>query len=152
MSDDQKINTPEKENIDILKILELLPHRYPFVMVDRVLEYDNEAKTLLALKNITFNEPQFTGHFPENPVMPGVLMIEALAQASGLLVYTLTGDKEPFYFAGIEKARFKRIVRPGDQLHLHVKALHAKRNFWKFEAEATVEGDLACKAEFMIAR
>jgi 3-hydroxyacyl-[acyl-carrier-protein] dehydratase len=149
---EQVINVPEKEKIDILKILDLVPHRYPFVMVDKVLEYNTEEKTLLAVKNITFNEPQFTGHFPENPVMPGVLMIEALAQASGLLVYTLTGEKELYYFAGIEKARFKRVVRPGDQLHLHVKVLYRKGNFWKFEAEAKVEGDLACKAEFMIAR
>lgn len=142
----------EKENIDILRILELIPHRYPFVMVDKVLEYDTEAKTLLALKNITFNEPQFTGHFPENPVMPGVLMVEALAQASGLLVYVLTGEKDLYYFAGIEKVRFRRVVRPGDQLHLRVNVINYKRNVWKFSAQATVEGELACSAEFMIAK
>jgi 3-hydroxyacyl-[acyl-carrier-protein] dehydratase len=138
------------KEMDIHKILELIPHRYPFVMVDRVLEYEKD-KGLIALKNVTFNEPFFTGHFPENPVMPGVLMVEALAQAAGLLVFCITKEKGFFYFAGVDNVRFKRIVKPGDQLYLHVNVERHKGKIWKFNAKATVDGEVACTADLMIA-
>ncbi len=138
------------EDLDIHKILELLPHRYPFMLVDRVLEYEEES--IVALKNITYNEPFFTGHFPNNPVMPGVLMVEALAQAAGLLVYCMTDDTRLFYFAGIDKVRFKRKVIPGDQLELHVTVERRKKDLWKFNAQAMVDGEIACIANLMIAR
>jgi 3-hydroxyacyl-[acyl-carrier-protein] dehydratase len=141
--------------MDIQKILEYLPHRYPFLLVDRVLSIE-VGKSIKALKNITFNEPFFTGHFPDRPVMPGVLMLEALAQASGLLAYeTMTlpeGHSPFFYFAGIDDARFKRIVYPGDQLILEAEITHVRRDLWKFNCKATVEGQLACSASLMAAR
>lgn len=141
--------------LDIHSILEYLPHRYPFLLVDRVLNYE-DGKSLLALKNITHNEPYFQGHFPEKPVMPGVIMIEALAQAAGILIF-LTSKTKPtkdnmFYFAGIDKARFKKVVEPGDQLQLSVEIIRNKRDIWKFAAKATVGGELACSAEILIAR
>lgn len=140
------------KTMDIHKILELLPHRYPFMLVDRVLGYD-EGQSITCLKNVTFNEPFFTGHFPEMPVMPGVLMVEALAQAAGLLVYCITREPDNFfYFAGIDKVRFKRVVQPGDQLHLHVELLRHKNAIWKFVAKAEVDGELACTAELMVAK
>ncbi len=141
----------DMKDMDVYKILELLPHRYPFMLVDRVLEYEKD-KGIIALKNITFNEPFFTGHFPANPVMPGVLIIEALAQAAGLLVFCITKEKGFFYFAGIDNVRFKRVVKPGDQLYLRVDVEKNKRNIWKFNAKATVDGEVACTADLMIAR
>jgi 3-hydroxyacyl-[acyl-carrier-protein] dehydratase len=137
--------------LNVEEILQYLPHRYPFMLVDRVLEYE-EGKSLLAMKNITYNEPFFTGHFPAKPVMPGVLVVEALAQAAGLLVFLITDSKELFYFAGIDNARFKRVVEPGDQLLLHVSVERQKKNVWKFNTTATVDGSIACSANLMIAR
>ncbi len=137
--------------LNVEEILQYLPHRYPFMLVDRVLEYE-EGKSLLAMKNITYNEPFFTGHFPVKPVMPGVLVIEALAQAAGLLVFLITNSKELFYFAGIDDARFKRVVEPGDQLLLHVSVERRKKDVWKFNTKATVDGNIACSANLMIAR
>ena len=137
--------------IDHLEVMKYLPHRYPFLLVDKVNSY-TEWETIEAVKNVTHNEPFFTGHFPTLPVMPGVLMIEALAQASGILMYRsknrLPGD-EIFYLAGVDKARFKRVVVPGDQLILTVKVLRHRENLWKFEGEASVDGELACSCEFM---
>ncbi len=138
--------------MDITEIMKYLPHRYPFLLVDRVLEVvPNERIT--ALKNISMNEPQFPGHFPHHPVMPGVLMIEALAQVAGLLAFkssnTEVNEDTVLYFVGIDGARFKRPVVPGDQLHMEVTLIKCMRGIWKFAAKATVDGQLACEAELM---
>ena len=139
---------------DVRKVMEFLPHRYPFLMINRVVEYE-AGKRLLALKNVTYNEPQFTGHFPHNPIMPGVLVIEALAQATGLLsMKTLTDRGDDFgeyYLVGIDKARFKRSVVPGDQLMIEAVFKKNKRNIWSFSASATVDGELVVSAEIMCA-
>ena len=138
--------------MDIHKILEKLPHRYPFLLVDRVLELDMN-KRIRALKNVSINEPYFQGHFPHRPVMPGVLMLEALAQAAALLAFESTGDgvdeNMVIYFAGIDGARFKRPVEPGDQLIMDVTLDRMKAGIFKFKAVATVAGEVACEAELM---
>lgn len=140
--------------MDIHKILKQLPHRYPFLLVDRVVSIE-KGKTILALKNVTINEPFFEGHFPHRPVMPGVLMLEALAQAAALLAFdalnTAPDDNSVYYFAGIDGARFKRPVEPGDQLMLHVELLRMKAGIFKFKARATVDGELAVEAELTCA-
>ncbi len=141
--------------ININDIMAYLPHRYPFLLVDRV-ESCEPNKSIVAIKNVTINEPQFTGHFPQAPVMPGVLMVEALAQASGILIYktieTLPSKDNWFYLAGMDNVRFKRIVVPGDQLRLNVELVKVRRDIWIFKGTATVDGELACSAEFMNAR
>lgn len=138
--------------MDIHRVLSLLPHRYPFLLVDRVVEFKPDDQ-LIGLKNVTFNEPFFTGHFPVRPVMPGVLIIEALAQATGLLAMESRPDevseKSLYYFVGIDKARFKRPVEPGDQLFLDVKVLNVKRGIWKFSGEARVEDRMVASADIM---
>ena len=138
--------------MDIHKVLSLLPHRYPFLLVDKVVEFKQD-EYLIWVKNVTFNEPYFVGHFPIRPVMPGVLIIEALAQATGLLAMESRpqdgGGKALYYFVGIDKARFKRPVEPGDQLCLDVRVLNIKRGIWKFNGEARVDGKLAASAEIM---
>ena len=140
--------------MNIHEILKQLPHRYPFLLVDRVLELD-KGKTIKALKNVTMNEPFFEGHFPHRPVMPGVLMLEALAQAAALLAFdaldTSPSDDMVYYFAGIDGARFKRPVEPGDQLILDVELLRMKAGIFKFNARASVDGDLAVEAELTCA-
>jgi 3-hydroxyacyl-[acyl-carrier-protein] dehydratase len=140
--------------MDIHKILKQLPHRYPFLLVDRVLAID-KGKTIRALKNVTMNEPFFQGHFPHRPVMPGVLMLEALAQAAALLAFdaldTSPSDDTVYYFAGIDGARFKRPVEPGDQLILDVTLLRMKAGIFKFKARALVGQDLAVEAELTCA-
>ena len=140
--------------MDIHTILKQLPHRYPFLLVDRVLAID-KGKTIRALKNVTINEPFFTGHFPHRPVMPGVLMLEALAQAAALLAFdamdTSPTDDMVYYFAGIDGARFKRPVEPGDQLTLDVEMLRMKAGIFKFKASASVAGELAVEAELTCA-
>jgi 3-hydroxyacyl-[acyl-carrier-protein] dehydratase len=138
--------------MDIHRILKRLPHRYPFLLVDRVLEFEKD-KRIKALKNVTINEPFFAGHFPVRPVMPGVLMLEALAQAAAILSFESWGD-EPgddtvVYFAGIDGARFKRVVEPGDQLILDVTLERAKAGIYKYKARATVDSSLAVEAELM---
>ena len=141
----------ENKTFDIHKIRDILPHRYPFLMVDRVLDY-NLGKTLTAIKNVTINEPFFQGHFPERPVFPGVLILEALAQASALLASQSVDDIEEdiiFLFAGVDKARFKRPVEPGDQLLLEVEQTNYKRLIWKYSTKATVDGKLVATAEVM---
>ncbi len=139
--------------MDIYKILTKLPHRYPFLLVDRVLEINKEARTIVALKNVTVNEPFFTGHFPTRPVMPGVLMLEALAQVSALLSFetegVALGDDQVFYFVGIDGARFKRPVEPGDQLLLHSNIDRVRAGIYRFNVKATVGDDLACEASLM---
>ena len=141
-------------SIDINKILNLLPHRYPFILVDRVLDY-KEFDYLVGIKNVTMNEPFFMGHFPGNPIMPGVLMLEALAQASAILSNLSREAKEGYEFlsfvAGIDNAKFKQIVIPGDQLRLEVKLIGQKRDFWRLHGEVFVGEKLACSADLMSA-
>lgn len=135
-----------------------LPHRYPMLLIDRVLDY-KVGETLHAIKNVTANEPIFTGHFPGRPVFPGVLILEAMAQATGLLgfktIEAQKGEVDPnelYLFAAIDKARFKQPVVPGDQIHFHVKFIKERRGIWKFSGEAFVDGKLAACAEIMCAR
>lgn len=140
--------------MDAQEILKFLPHRYPFLLIDRVLEID-VGKSLIALKNVTLNEAFFVGHFPEQPIMPGVLIIEAMAQAGAVLAYksmnTSPSEGVLYYFAGIDNARFRRVVVPGDQLRFEVKVLRARSEVWKLEGFAYVEDKLACSAEFISA-
>lgn len=138
--------------MDIHQILKQLPHRYPILLVDRVLELE-KGKRIKALKNVTINEPFFTGHFPHRPVMPGVLMLEAMAQAAALLAFDTLGttpdDKTVYYFAGIDGARFKRPVEPGDQLVMEVSLERMKSGIFKFKGTARVDDQIACEAELM---
>jgi 3-hydroxyacyl-[acyl-carrier-protein] dehydratase len=140
--------------MDIHKILTILPHRYPILLVDRVLEID-KGKSIKAIKNVTINEPYFTGHFPHRPVMPGVLILEALAQAAALLAFDALdkqSDKNTvYYFAGIDNARFKRPVEPGDQLLLNVTMVRMKAGIFKFQAQAMVGDELAAEADLTCA-
>jgi len=140
--------------MDIEAILEHLPHRYPLLMVDRVLSCE-DGKEIVALKNVTVNEQFFVGHFPQHKVMPGVLVIEALAQASAILSFRTAGvrpqDGVVSYFVGIDGARFKRPVFPGDQLKLYSQLLRRSRGFWKFAARAEVDGEIAAEAELLCA-
>jgi 3-hydroxyacyl-[acyl-carrier-protein] dehydratase len=139
-------------SMDIHQILKQLPHRYPILLVDRVLDIE-KGKRIRALKNVSINEPYFTGHFPHRPVMPGVLMLEALAQAAALLAFDTLGtapdDKTVYYFAGIDGARFKRPVEPGDQLILEVSLDRMKAGIFKFKARALVGTEVATEAELM---
>ena len=139
--------------MDIYHILTKLPHRYPFLLVDRVLDLDLQAKTIRAIKNVTVNEPCFTGHFPKRPVFPGVLILEALAQSCALLSFETEGialdDESVFYFVGIDGARFKRPVEPGDQLVLHAAMDRSRGGIYKFKCHADVDGEVAAEAEIM---
>jgi 3-hydroxyacyl-[acyl-carrier-protein] dehydratase len=138
--------------MDIHEILEHLPHRFPILLVDRVLDVV-PGERIVALKNVSVNEPFFPGHYPHHPVMPGVLIVEALAQAAAILSFKTLGgkpdDKSVYYFVGIDGARFKRPVSPGDQLILEVSILANKRGLWKFAAQAKVEDQVAAEAELM---
>ena len=138
--------------MDIHEILRQLPHRYPILLVDRVLDVQ-KGVSIRALKNVTINEPFFTGHFPHRPVMPGVLMLEAMAQAAALLAFETLGvtpdDKTVYYFAGIDAARFKRPVEPGDQMVMEVTLDRMKAGIFKFKGRTLVDGELACEAELM---
>ena len=140
--------------LDIHEIIKRLPHRYPFLLVDRVVELE-KGQRIRALKNVTINEPFFPGHFPNRPVMPGVLMLEALAQAAAVLSFetlgTLPDAKTLYLFAGIDNARFKRPVEPGDQLVMDVTVLRNKGGIYKFAAQASVDGEMAVEAELMCA-
>ena len=148
------MTTDDQGALDITGIMGYLPHRYPFLLVDRVLACV-PGKTLTAIKNVTMNEPFFVGHFPGHPVMPGVLVIEALAQASAILAYRTPGPHNTegaiFLFAGIDSARFRRQVAPGDQLLLEVSVVRIVRGVGKFAARATVDGEMAAEAELMAA-
>ena len=142
--------------MDIQKIMDLLPHRYPFLLVDRVLEF-NPGESITALKNVTLNEPYFQGHFPGYPVMPGVLILEALAQTSGIYEFASREANDEstnflFLFISIDKARFRRQVVPGDQLILQVDLISKKRNMMKVKGTATVDGVIAASAEIMCAQ
>ena len=134
--------------------MNLLPHRYPFALVDRVLEHE-PGKRAVAIKNITLNEPQFQGHFPGRPLMPGVLIVEAMAQASGILGFysseTTADDGKLFLFAGVDKARFKKPVVPGDKLVLTSEIDTVKRNMWRFNTSASVDGKVCCEATLLCA-
>lgn len=145
--------TVATKTLDIREILRLIPHRWPFVMIDRVTECEDGGDTLKAIKNVTYNEAHFPGHFPAVPTMPGVLVLEAMAQACGILAVMRAGlsaeSGQILYFAGIDHARFKRPVVPGDQLVFEVRLDKHKRDLWKFLARATVDGELACEAEMM---
>jgi 3-hydroxyacyl-[acyl-carrier-protein] dehydratase len=138
--------------MDINHILQHLPHRYPFLLIDRVTEF-NAGESLVGYKNVTFNEPFFQGHFPERPIMPGVLILEAMAQATGLLAFKTVergARRDSLYFlVGMDKARFKRPVEPGDQLVLRADLLREKRGIWVFDCSAKVEGQVAATAQIM---
>ncbi|MGB6606066.1 MAG: 3-hydroxyacyl-ACP dehydratase FabZ [Steroidobacteraceae bacterium] len=140
--------------LDILAIFERLPHRYPFLLVDRVLEW-RPGESIRALKNVSYNEPYFPGHFPHRPVMPGVMIIEALAQAAGILCFLTAGvkpdDSTRFYFVGIDNARFRRPVVPGDQLILTAQVQRSLKGIWKFATAALVEGQEVAHADMMVA-
>jgi 3-hydroxyacyl-[acyl-carrier-protein] dehydratase len=145
---------PLATTLDINEVMRRLPHRYPFLLVDRVPECI-PGKSIRALKNVSINEPFFLGHFPNRPVMPGVLILEALAQAAGILAFVTAGvypgEKRELFFAGIDKARFRRPVEPGDQLELHAELQRALRGIWKFATVARVNGVEVCSAEMMVA-
>lgn len=144
--------TIENKTMDICEIKSYLPHRYPLLLVDRVISYE-EGKTITAIKNVTVNEEFFNGHFPHKPVMPGVLMIEAMAQTAALLSFKTMGIKPDessvVYFVGIDGARFKRPVGPGDQLKMDVEILRNARGIWKYKAVGSVDGQVAVEAELM---
>ncbi|RRD89518.1 3-hydroxyacyl-ACP dehydratase FabZ [Conchiformibius steedae] len=147
------MNTPTLP-IEAKDIQKLIPHRYPFMLLDRVTAFEPD-KRLTAMKNISMNEPQFQGHFPDFPVMPGVLLIEAMAQACGALAILSEGGRNPdeiYFFAGIDNARFKRQVIPGDRVVFEIELLQRKRGIGKFKATAWVEGELAVEAEIMCAK
>ncbi|RMH62925.1 MAG: 3-hydroxyacyl-[acyl-carrier-protein] dehydratase FabZ [Zetaproteobacteria bacterium] len=136
--------------LSIDTIMQRLPHRYPFLLIDRVLEL-NEGKSITALKNVTINEPQFMGHFPNHPVMPGVLIVEAMAQAGGVLAFASVKDDRDYlvYFTGIDGVRFRRPVRPGDQVMFKMEVLRHRGLMWKLKGEAFVDGELACSGTLM---
>lgn len=151
------MSNEELHPLNIKEIMDLLPHRYPFLLVDRVVDYTytEEKKVLKAIKNVSINEPFFQGHFPGKPVMPGVLILEALAQATGILSFKVVGkpkDDELYYFAAIDNARFKRPVFPGDQLVLDVELLREVKGIAKFTGVASVDGKVVCSAELMCAK
>lgn len=141
-------------SLEVQDIMALLPHRYPFLLIDRVIDF-TPGESLTAIKNVTINEPIFTGHFPGRPIFPGVLILEAMAQATGILGFktaTERSENELYLFAAIDDARFKKPVVPGDTMVLEVKFLKERRNMWKFYGEAKVDGQLVCSAELMCAR
>lgn len=146
--------TNELNSLDIKEIMDLLPHRYPFLLIDRVLDYVPKER-LHGIKNISFNEPQFTGHFPGTPIYPGVMILESLAQATGVLAFATFGkpaENELYFLASMDKVRFRRPVVPGDVLHLEVIYLKDRRGMGKFECVAKVDGVIACEAMIMCAR
>ena len=142
------------ETLDIYEILQHLPHRYPFLLIDRVTEC-KVGERLVGYKNVTYNEPYFQGHFPNKEVMPGVLIIEALAQATGILAFRTNGqvpdENSLYYLVGVDGVRFKQPVIPGDQLKLEVDLIKTKRGVWKFNGVASVDGKVVCTAELMCA-
>jgi 3-hydroxyacyl-[acyl-carrier-protein] dehydratase len=146
------MTTTEKKTLDIQQIKRLLPHRYPMLLVDRVLDWEL-GKRITAIKNVTANEEFFNGHFPHKPVMPGVLMIEALAQSAAILSFLTMGvtpdENSVVYFVGIDNARFKRPVEPGDQLKMEIEILRVSRGIWKYKAVGSVDGKVALEAELM---
>lgn len=147
------METPVKKSLDIKEILEILPHRYPFVMVDRIIDYE-EGKFITGIKNVTINEPFFTGHFPGEPVMPGVLILEGMAQIGALLAYKSmpeAGKNKLVYFAGVDKVRFRKMVHPGDQIFFKLEVIRMKPKLSKMSAKAYVDDQVAAQAELMAA-
>ena len=143
-------NTEEFEDIDVVRIMEMIPHRYPLLLVDRIIQFE-EGKSATGLKNVTMNEPHFMGHFPGAPIMPGVLIVEAMAQTSAIMVVQTLGEEAEgklVYFMTIDEARFRKPVVPGDSLHLHVEAIRARGAVWKFKGTAKVDGKLCAEATF----
>jgi 3-hydroxyacyl-[acyl-carrier-protein] dehydratase len=141
-----------KQTMDILEIMSILPHRYPFLLIDRVVEIERKQR-IVAIKNVSFNEPQFQGHFPDYPIMPGVLMVEAIAQAGGALLLTEIPDRDNklMVFTGIDSAKFRRPVVPGDQVRIEVKVLNWRTSAVRMQGTATVEGKVVCEATVMCA-
>lgn len=133
--------------VDIKEIFSILPHRYPFLLVDKVVEFTPEVRAV-GIKNVTINEPFFQGHFPNNPVMPGVLIVEAMAQVAGIMAFKSGVEGKNVYFMSIEKVKFRKPVVPGDQLRLEVQVIHRRGNVWKFSANAFVGEQLKSEAEF----
>ncbi len=154
MNTEKTTDQSGEAGLDIHAILRQLPHRYPFLLIDRVLRY-TVGESLTAVKNVSYNEPYFNGHFPVRPVMPGVLILEAMAQATGILAFRTAGaqpsDGTLYYLVGIDKARFKRPVEPGDQIVIDVKVQRTVRNIWFFSAEARVDGEIVATADMMCA-
>ncbi|KUJ72229.1 3-hydroxyacyl-ACP dehydratase FabZ [Thiomicrospira sp. WB1] len=140
--------------LDVKEIFDYLPHRYPFLLVDRVTEFESGV-SLKAYKNVTYNEPQFTGHFPDNPIMPGVMIIEAMAQCTGILAFKSQGVKPDgqsmYYLAAVDNCRFRKPAVPGDKLEFEVKALTNKKGIWKFQCETRVEGKVIAACDMMCA-
>ena len=136
------------ETVDIIKLLASLPHRYPFLLVDRIIECDGD-ESCIGIKNVTFNEPQFQGHFPEQPVMPGVLLIEGMAQTAGALCVNASKTRRPkiVYFMTINNAKFRKPVIPGDRVEFHMKKINQRRNMWWYQGTANVDGQVVCEAE-----
>ena len=138
--------------MDIGEIMKYLPHRYPMLLIDRVVEFQH-GQSLVAIKNVSYNEPYFQGHFPNRPVMPAVIILEAMAQATGILVLRsmdkLPSEKSIYYFVGIDDARFRRPVEPGDQLRIAVDLLRSSRGIWKLRSDATVDGELVASGDLM---
>ena len=138
--------------MDIGEIMKYLPHRYPMLLIDRVVEIEL-GRSLVAIKNVSYNEPYFQGHFPNRPVMPAVIILEAMAQATGILVLRsmdkLPSEKSIYYFVGIDGARFRRPVEPGDQLRIEVELLRSSRGIWKLRSDATVNGDTVASGDLM---
>lgn len=151
MEETEQGATPD--SMEIKEILQMLPHRYPFIMVDRILEIES-GKSIVGLKNVTINEPFFQGHFPEKPIMPGVMILEGMAQVGGLLAYytakEMIGSKL-IYFAGMDGVRFRRTVVPGDQIIFELKVLKRKGKIWKMDGRALVDGQLAAEAQLLAA-
>jgi 3-hydroxyacyl-[acyl-carrier-protein] dehydratase len=148
--DEQLQNPSEVPAIDVMRIMEMIPHRYPFLMVDRIIELELD-KSAVGIKNVTINEFFFQGHFPRQPVMPGVLIVEAMAQTAAILVVQTLGSDAAgklVYFMTIDEARFRKPVLPGDTLKIHVEKLRSRRNVWKFAGEVRVEGTLVASARF----
>lgn len=138
--------------MDIAEVLEYLPHRYPFLLIDKVRELENGVR-IVAVKNVTINEPFFQGHFPGRPIFPGVLILEAMAQAAGILIFKTVGqkpdEKSVYYYAGIDKARFKKPVLPGDQMEIEVRIERSVRSVWKLDCQARVGETVVCEASIM---
>ena len=143
--------TPQTQTLDITEIMRILPHRYPFLLIDRVIEMERKQR-IVAIKNVTINEPFFQGHFPDFPIMPGVLMVEAMAQTGGALLLTEIEDREQklMVFTGIEQARFRRPVTPGDQLRIEVKVLNWRTRMVKMAGVITVDGKVVCEATITV--
>lgn len=133
--------------MDIQKIMQYLPHRYPFLLVDRIIDMQ-QGESIVGIKNVTFNEPFFQGHFPGQPIMPGVLIVEAMAQVAGIAAFSSGMEGKTVYFMSIEKAKFRRPVIPGDQLRIEIKVLQHRGKVWKFSGSASVNGKVASEAEF----